>query len=90
MVTAIILVKVKRDLIMEVIEELLKIEGIMEVHSIAGEYDLAVIARVGDNQELSLILADKMKGITHTKTLISLGAHYNFDEKKVFKKSKNK
>ena len=92
MVTAIILVKVKRDLIMEVIEELLKIEGIMEVHS--GEYDLAVIARVGDNQELSLILADKMchqmKGITHTKTLISLGAHYNFDEKKVFKKSKNK
>ena len=92
--TAIILVKVKRDLIMEVIEELLKIEGIMEVHSIAGEYDLAVIARVGDNQELSLILADKMchqmKGITHTKTLISLGAHYNFDEKKVFKKSKNK
>ncbi len=94
MVTAIILVKVKRDLIMEVIEELLKIEGIMEVHSIAGEYDLAVIARVGDNQELSLILADKMchqmKGITHTKTLISLGGHYNFDEKKVFKKSKNK
>ena len=72
----------------------LKTEGIMEVHSIAGEYDLAVIARVGDNQELSLILADKMchqmKGITHTKTLISLGAHYNFDEKKVFKKSKNK
>lgn len=33
MVTAIILVKVKRDLIMEVIEELLKIEGIMEVPS---------------------------------------------------------
>ena len=31
-----------------------------------------------------------MKGITHTKTLISLGAHYNFDEKKDFKKSKNK
>ena len=94
MVTAIILVKVKRELISDVIEELLKINGIMEVHSIAGEYDLAVIARVGDNQELSLILADKMchqmKGITHTKTLISLGAHYNFDEKKVFKKSKNK
>ena len=43
MVTAIILVKVKRDLIMEVIEELLKIEGIMEVHSIAGEYDLETI-----------------------------------------------
>ena len=66
----------------------------MEVHSIAGEYDLAVIARVGDNQELSLILADKMchqiKGIAHTKTLISLGAYYNYDEKKVYKKAKSK
>ena len=94
MVTAIILVKVKRELISDVIEELLKINGIMEVHSIAGEYDLAVIARVGDNQELSLILADKMchqlKGIAHTKTLISLGAYYNYDEKKVYKKAKSK
>lgn len=92
MVTAIILVNVERNLIMEVIDEVLKVDGIMEVHSVAGEYDLAAIARVKDNQQLAMILADKMchqiKGITHTKTLISLGSYYNFDVKKVFVKSK--
>ncbi len=88
MVTAIILVNVERDLIMDVVDEVLKIDGIKEVHSIAGEYDLAAIARVEDNQQLSMILADKMchqiKGITHTKTLISLGSYYNFDVEAAF------
>lgn len=90
MVTAIILINVERDLIMDVIEEILKVDGIMEVHSVAGEYDLAAIARVDDNQQLSMILADKMchqiKGITLTKTLISLGSYYNFDAKNAFVK----
>ena len=88
MVTAIILVNVERELIKDIAEEILKIDGIMEVHSVAGEYDLAAIARVENNQHLSTILADKMchqiKGITHTKTLISLGSYYNFDAKKMF------
>lgn len=92
MVTAIILVNVERDLIMNVIDEVLQIDGIMEVHSIAGEYDLAAIARVEDNQQLSMILADKMchqiKGITHTKTLISLGSYYNFEVEGAFAKKK--
>lgn len=83
MVTAIILLNAERDLILEVMDEILHVEGIMEVHSIAGEYDIAAIARVENNEQLSLILADKMchqiKGITHTKTLVSLGSSYNFD-----------
>ena len=94
MVTAIILVNVERDLILDVIDEILKVEGIMEVHSVAGEYDLAAIARVEDNQQLSMILADKMchqiKGITLTKTLISLGSYYNFDAKTAFVKPAEK
>ena len=91
MVTAIILISVERDHILSVIDKILKVDGIMEVHSVAGEYDLAAIARVEDNQQLSMILADKMchqiKGITLTKTLISLGSYYNFDEKAVFRKA---
>ena len=42
--------------------------------------DLAAIARVKDQQQLSSIIADKMcnqiPGITHTKTLLSLSANY--------------
>jgi len=92
MVTAIILVSVERDLILDVIDEILKVDGISEVHSVAGEYDLAAIARVEDNQQLSMILADKMchqiKGINLTKTLISLGSYYNFDPETAFAKKK--
>ena len=88
MVTAIIQINVERDLIFDVIDKILKVDGIMEVHSVAGEYDLAAIARVEDNQQLSMILSDKMchqiKGITLTKTLISLGSYYNFDAKTAF------
>ncbi len=93
MVTAIILLNVEREQILEVMDEILQVDGIMEVHSIAGEYDIAAIARVDDNEQLSLILADKMchqiKGITHTKTLVSLGSYYNFDPKKAFRTTKN-
>ena len=91
MVTAIILISVERDHILSVIDKILKVDGIMEVHSVAGEYDLAAIARVEDNQQLSMILADKMchqiKGITLTKTLISLGSYYNFDAQAAFRKA---
>jgi hypothetical protein len=38
---------------------------------------------VKDQQQLSAIIADKMcnqiPGITHTKTLLSLNAQYNYD-----------
>ena len=50
MVTAVILVNVERHKLNDVIRELMRIDGITEVHSVAGEYDLLAIARVRDNQ----------------------------------------
>lgn len=88
MVTAVILVSVERHLLNEIIDEIVKIPGITEVHSVVGEYDLAAIARVKSNQDLSAIIADKMcrqiKGITRTKTLISLTSYYNYDAKAAY------
>ena len=71
MVTAIILISVERDLILDVIDEILKVDGIMEVHSVAGEYDLAAIARVEDNQQLSMILAFFISPIPYTSSSLS-------------------
>lgn len=88
MITAVILVNVERHLLNQVIDEILKVDGIMEVHAVVGEYDLAAIARVKSNQQLSTIIADKMcnqiKGITHTKTLVSLNSHYKYDADKAY------
>ncbi len=89
MVTAVILVNVERHKLLEVIDAIMKISGIMEVHSIAGEYDLAAVARVRDNQQLTEIIADKMcrqiDGIQHTKTLVSLGSYFNYDAASAYK-----
>ena len=88
MVTAVILVNVERHKLNDVIRELMRIDGITDVHSVAGEYDLLAIARVRDNQQLSSIVADKMcsgiEGILHTKTLISLGSNFKYDAEKLF------
>lgn len=86
MITGIVLVNVERPNLNSVIKDILALEGVTEVYAVAGEYDLAVMVRVHDNAQLSDIVANKMphdiQGISHTKTLISLAAHsdYNLDE----------
>ena len=85
MVTGIILVNVERAKIADVIEGIIKIDGVSEVYTVAGEYD---IVRVRTNAELSDIIACKMThdidGIVHTKTLISLSSLAKVDLEKVF------
>jgi DNA-binding Lrp family transcriptional regulator len=88
MVTGIVLVNVERPMLRSVIVEVMKIKGVTEVFTVAGEYDIVVMVRVKSNSELSDVVANKMthdiKGISHTKTLISLQAHSTFDLEKIF------
>ena len=83
MVTGIALVSVERKMLRQTTEALLKISGVTEVYTVAGEYDLVVMIRVGTNAELSDVVADKMThdipGITHTRTMISLQADSKVD-----------
>jgi DNA-binding Lrp family transcriptional regulator len=58
MVTALVLLKVKRDLVNTVASRLSEMDGVSEVYSVAGRYDLAVIIRVKDNEELAEIVTD--------------------------------
>jgi DNA-binding Lrp family transcriptional regulator len=88
MVTGIVLINVERHLLQEVIKDVLALDGVTEVYSVAGEYDLVAMVRVKDNAKLSEIVADKMphhvKGIVHTKTLITLTAHSDIDLEAAF------
>lgn len=83
MVTGIVLINVERAMISNVIDGLMKIDGISEVYTVAGEYDLVAMIRVSNNAQLAEIIATKMtseiKGIIHTKTLISLDANAKVD-----------
>ena len=83
MVTGIALVTVERKMLRQATEALLKIKGVTEVYTVAGEYDLVVMIRVSTNAELSDVVADKMThdipGLTHTRTMISLQADAKVD-----------
>jgi DNA-binding Lrp family transcriptional regulator len=87
MVTAIILLEVRRDAINETAQALLKLGGVAEVYSIAGAWDLAVIARVAKNDELADLVTNhmlKLAGITKTTTLIAFRAYSRHDLERMF------
>lgn len=90
MVTGIVLVNVERPMLHQVIEDVMRIDGVSEVYAVAGEYDLVVIIRVSDNAELAEIIASRMThdimGIKYTKTLVTLSAHSKHDLSALFKK----
>jgi DNA-binding Lrp family transcriptional regulator len=87
MVTAIVLLNVKRDSINTVAEKLAEMLGISEVYSVAGEYDLVAIIRVKDNEGLAELVTNKMlklEGITKSETLISFRVFSKHDLEQMF------
>jgi DNA-binding Lrp family transcriptional regulator len=87
MVTALVLLKVKRDLVNTVASRLSEMDGVSEVYSVAGRYDLAVIIRVKDNEELAEIVTDRMlktEGITDSETLITFRVYSKHDLESMF------
>lgn len=62
MVTSIILINAERTRINEVAEQIAGLDGISEVYSVSGNYDLIAIARVASNEELADLVTKKTAG----------------------------
>lgn len=87
MVTAIVLAQVKRDAIDATAQALLLINGVSEVYSIAGDWDLAIILRVPENDQLADVVTNhlrKLDAISKTTTLIGFRAYSNHDLDRMF------
>ena len=87
MVHAIVLLTVRRDQINEVAERLASLDGIAEVYSVAGQFDLAVIARAKDNEDLSELVTKRMlqePGIVRSETLIAFRVFSKYDLERMF------
>ena len=87
MVSAIVLLTVAREKINPVAEKLADIEGITEVHSVAGKYDLVAIIRVKDNDRLADLVTDhirKIDGIEKSETLIAFRVYSKHDLERIF------
>ncbi len=74
MVTAFILINVERPRLKSIADDLLAIDGIAEVYSVAGPFDMVAIVRVKEHEQLSDLVTEKISaldGITDTETLIA-------------------
>jgi DNA-binding Lrp family transcriptional regulator len=87
MVTALVMLTVARGKVNVVAETLADIEGITEVYSLAGRYDLAVIIRVKDNDHLAELVTNhmlKVEGILTSETLVAFRVHSRHDLESMF------
>ena len=84
---AIVLLKVSKESINEVAEIIVKLEGVSEVYSVAGQYDLAAVIRAsGDSQVASLVTEQilKAEGIISSETLIAFRTFSQYDLERMF------
>lgn len=87
MVTAFILINAQRDQIAKAAQDILKLPGITEVNSVAGQYDLVAVARVTESEQLAKLVTEDLitvKGITATNTLIAFRQYSRFDLERMF------
>lgn len=87
MVTAVVLLKVAREKIVEVAETLAGIDGVTEVYSVAGRFDLVAMLRVRQAEDMaSLVTGEIMKvqGIHETETLMAFRAYSRHDLEAAF------
>jgi len=87
MVTSIILANVERSKINETAEQLAAIDGISEVYSVSGNYDLIAVVRVQSNEELSDLVTKKLlkiNSILKTETMLAFKAYSRHDLEAIF------
>ncbi|OGW32778.1 MAG: AsnC family transcriptional regulator [Nitrospirae bacterium GWC2_56_14] len=85
--TALVLLTVARDKVNAVAEALAEMEGITEVYSVAGRYDLAVVIRVKDSEKMAELVTDhmlKVEGILTSETLMAFRVHSRHDLDSMF------
>ena len=71
MITAIVLIKTSVDRIPEIAEQIAALEGVSEVYSVTGTYDLIAMVRVARHDDLADVIPgriSKVPGVEATET----------------------
>ena len=82
MVNAIVLLKVDRERINPVAEELAGLDGISEVYSVAGQFDLVALIRARNDEQVASLVTDGLlhvDGIKSSETLIAFRTYSKHD-----------
>jgi len=87
MVTSIVLLNVERTKINEAAEQLAEMEGISEVFSVSGKYDLVAIIRVKSNDDLANLITKQLLALDYilkSETMLAFKAFSRHDLESMF------
>jgi DNA-binding Lrp family transcriptional regulator len=82
MVTAIVHINAEVDRIPEVAQTIAEIDGVSEVYSITGEFDLLAMVRVAQYDQVAEVIAgrlNKVAGVLHTETHMAFRTYSKHD-----------
>lgn len=87
MITAIVLINADTDRIPEVAESLADLDGVSEVFSVTGEFDIVAIVRVHQHEDLAQVIpgrVNKVDGVRATETHIAFRTYSKHDLEAAF------
>jgi DNA-binding Lrp family transcriptional regulator len=86
-VHAVVLIQCDIDEIGEAAQAIADVDGVSEVYSVAGEFDLVAIVRVAGHDDLAKVIPGgiaKVEGVVRTKTLIAFQVYSRHDLERMF------
>ncbi len=87
MITAIVLIKTSVDRIPEIAETVAALDGVSEVYSVTGTYDLVAMVRVARHEELADVIPgriNKVPGVQSSETHIAFRTYSRHDLEAAF------
>ena len=82
MVAAVVLIRAKREAIPTAARQVAEIEGVAEVYSVSGEWDLIAIVRVPEWEQIAQVVTEhiaQVEGLDRTETLVAFRVYSRRD-----------
>lgn len=82
MITAFVLIDCAVDAVPEAAAAIVEVDGVVEVYSVTGRYDLICKVRVARNEDLADVVTggiDKVAGVKDSETIIAFRAYADED-----------
>lgn len=82
MVAAVVLIRAERDAIPDAARQVAAIDGVAEVYSVSGEWDLIAIVRVPEWEQIAEVVTEhvaQVQGLERTETLVAFRVYSDRD-----------
>ncbi len=82
MVAAVVLIRARRESIPTAARQVADIEGVAEVYSVSGEWDLIAIVRVPEWEQIAEVVTEhvaRVDGLERTETLVAFRVYSHDD-----------